>query len=409
MMEGIYPPPRYRWVVFVLLAGAVATRVPVGISLGMLLPDITATFGLSAVQQGWLGSALNLGHVLLGVPAAWLFSRYNPRILLSLSMGAGALLTFAQALAPSYGYLLALRTLAGVVFVSLAPARILLIQQWFPLREVVLVNGMQVGVVGVTEALTFSLTPLLSIAVGGWRNVMHVFGALGMAASATWWALGKERKEQTPRQGQRELGVSPLLVLLNRPVLWLIALGQAGAPAFWWAYATFWPTFMQERYGLPLETSGFLFGLTSLGMVPGSLAVGWLCSRSPSLRRPFMWGCGVALGTTAWGMLLTDSVPWLFVLCLVGGLGWGFVPLMATLPFELPGVQPREVAIAASFLFTAGSLGGLVGPVLAGWLIEQWGGAMPALAVLALLAFGVSASGFALERLHQEEKVAAQE
>gem|GEM_PF-5721096 len=53
-------PSKYRWIIFIVLAAVIISRVPVGISLGVLLPHIKDDFGLSATQQGWwLGSALN--------------------------------------------------------------------------------------------------------------------------------------------------------------------------------------------------------------------------------------------------------------------------------------------------------------------------------------------------------------
>ena len=403
------PPVRYRWVVLGLLGAAMAGRILVGASLGVLLPDMTASLGMTAVQQGWLGSALNLGNALLGVPGAWLFSRYNPRVLLALTLGISALLTFAQGLAPAYAFLLGFRVLSGIMFVSMSPARTLLVQQWFPLREIVLVNGITIAMVGVVESSTLSLTPFLLLSVGGWQNVMHSFGALGVATTLAWLRFGQVRDSHLQQSRTETPDVSPLLIILHHPALWFVALGQGAAPAFWWAYVTFWPTYMLDRFALPLTVSGFLFGLTSLGMVPSGLLIGWLCSRHPWLRRPVLWCCGLGLTLTALGMLFTASVPLLFVLCLLGGFSWGFVPIVNSVPFELPGVQPREVAVAASFVLTAGSLGGLLGPTLAGWLIELWSNTALALGVLALAALGVSLSGFALTQPRAERSVAPPE
>lgn len=387
----------YRWVILSLLGGAIASRILVGISLGILLPDITETYGLDAVQQGWLGSAMNLGNVALGLPGAWLLSRYNPRALITLSLGISAILTFSQGLAPAFLFLLSFRICTGLTFVSMSPARTLLVQQWFPLREIVLVNGINIAVVGVVEAVGMTFTPYLLVALGSWQNVMHSFGMLGMVTTLTWLLFGRHQAPERTAAAPLAAPGSPMLVLLRHPVLWIVALGHSTAPGFWWAYATFWPTYMLETFNMPLTLSGFLFGLTSLGMAPAGLFFGWACSRWPSLRRPVLWGCGLGLSSSAIAMLFTDSVPALFVICLIGGFSWGFNAVISSIPYELPGVQPREVAIAASFVWTAGSLGGLLGPTIAGMLIAQWQNTALALGVLALLALGVSLCGFALK------------
>lgn len=392
---------RYRWVILAALIAVVALRIPVGLSLGILLPDITSTLGLSPVEQGWLGSALNLGNVVLGLPAAWLLSRYNPRLLLLLSTAVATGLTFAQAAAGSFASLMALRVLTGIAFISMSPARTLLLQRWFPLREIVLVNGLQIAVVGIGEAATMSLTPLLLASVGSWRASLFAFGLMGLAATVLWLAVGRDR----PRGLGMETGGtdSPILVLRQRPILWVIVAGQLTAPAFWWAYATFWPATMLDRFGMPLSTSGFLFGLTSLGMAPAGLLFGWLCSSRPALKPLVLAGCGVALVLSSLAMLLTDSVPLLVLVCLVGGFGWGFVPVMSSIPFELPGIQPREVAVVSSFFWTGGSLGGMIGPATAGWLIEATGEPLLALGSLAVLPLVLSLSGIAVRIAVRQE------
>lgn len=389
---------RYRWVAFGAMTFVGLNRVPVGVALGILLPSISQELGLSLIEQGWLGGALNLGNIFVGVPAAWLVSRWNARWVLGLSSAFSALLTIVQALAPSFLPLMAARALSGIARDANAPARVILVRQWFPLSEVVLTMGIFIACVGVVEWLTFALTPRLLNAVGGWRNVMMLFGAMGLVATLVWFALGREGPGQDHGKQGPDDRVSPITVLWRRKVLWIVALSQIGGPGSWWAFGTFWPSYALDRFHLPLELSGFLFGLTSLGMAPASLLTGWFSSRRPEWRPALLVVCGLLLCLSSLGMLLTGNPVLLFILCLGGGFGWAFVPIVTSFPYELPAATGREVAIASSFLMTTGSAGSVVGPVLAGWLAESTGDMALALAILALFALLVSFAAFAVRR-----------
>lgn len=396
MMQA--PASRYRWVVFGAMTFVGLNRVPVGVALGILLPSISQELGLPLTEQGWLGGALNLGNIFVGVPVAWLVSRWNPWWVVGLSSAGSALLTVVQGLVPSFLPLMAARVLSGVSRDANAPARVILVRQWFPLREIVLTTGIFIAFVGVVEWMTFALTPWLLQGVGGWRNVMLVFGAMGIAATLVWFAIGREGPGEDREAAAADGMGSPIAVLWRRKVLWIVALSQIGGPGSWWAFATFWPSYAYDRFGLPLEWSGFLFGLTSLGMAPASLLAGWLSSRRPEWRSALLVACGLLLCLSSLGMLITGNPALLFALCLGGGFGWAFVPVVISFPYELPHATGREVAIASSFLMTTGSAGSVVGPVLAGWLAEASGDMTLALAILALFALLVCVSAFAVRR-----------
>ena len=62
-------------------------------------------------------------------------------------------------------------------------------------------------------------------------------------------------------------------------------------------------------------------------------------------------------------MALTGSVPLLLLLALFNGVSWGFWPILQTVPFQLPGIKPREVAVAPATMMMLMSAGTVLGPV----------------------------------------------
>jgi MFS family permease len=83
-------------------------------------------------------------------------------------------------------------------------------------------------------------------------------------------------------------------------------------------------------------------------------------------RKLLLWVpalCNTLLGII---IVLTPS-PWLLMGLLTGmGVVWIVSPTIAVLPFEFPGIRPREVAVLASLVKALSGLGFAVGPVVTG-------------------------------------------
>jgi len=75
------------------------------------------------------------------------------------------------------------------------------------------------------------------------------------------------------------------------------------------------------------------------------------------------------IGTNV-GMVLTGSVPALFILSFFNGVAWAFFPILITVPFHLPGIRPRELAVAFTFTMMMTSVGTSMGPLITGFLQE---------------------------------------
>ena len=75
-------------------------------------------------------------------------------------------------------------------------------------------------------------------------------------------------------------------------------------------------------------------------------------------------------------MLTYTSAPWLLIVLLTGvGVVWIVSPVLEVLPFEFPGIRPREVAVVTSLIRTCSGLGFAVGPMVVG-LVAQLSGSL---------------------------------
>ena len=72
------------------------------------------------------------------------------------------------------------------------------------------------------------------------------------------------------------------------------------------------------------------------------------------------------------GMIATTQMWALVIFAIMGGVAWSFTPLAISIPFEISGIKPREVAVGASVVTTLMMGGGVLGPVTTGAILPFW-------------------------------------
>jgi len=383
------PIRSYRWVmVFGMVLNSWAMTLP-ALSFGLLLPEIREEFSLNLSQGGWLGSSVRVGNLLVTLPAAFVLSQFRPVKVVIASLVVGSILTLLHGFASGFLFFLMARIAFGISFSVRAPSRAMIIQQWVPLREVALVQGIIIGLIGVAEFAALYGTPLILEATGNWRTAYYIFAAYAAFVALYWIILGRERK---PTTGVKHAGMAPFSTVLRYPVLWVAGLGAFCATFNWLGFATFWPTFMLEENHTSLKTSGLLFGIISLATIPAAIGVGWVGSRIRN-RRALVSACGLVMLGGSVGLLYTTQI-WALVFLVIGiGLAWGYVPLVLSLPFELPRISQSELAVATSIPTLFFLAGGVVGPIIVGAISDLADSTRGALMVAALAPAGIALTG----------------
>ena len=383
----------YRWVVMgVWLLGGVAGFMMIS-TLGILLPAISLELRLSPSQQGLLGSAAFWGSLALAVPLSWWTSRFRPKMLTTVTLVLGTLLLVVQGWAPHLAILLVGRLGFGIAILAREPARALLVQQWFPRREIILVNSISNALFGLVVGGGLAITPYILRSTGdNWRTVLYSFAVLFSVLTILWMVLGKERVPSgySRQQSAREIGIR-LGVLAHRD-LWVGGFGFLGASLAGSAFLSFFPTLMLDAYEVSLQWSG---AVLALGFVVGGfsgLGVGYMVMAIDQ-RKGILIVLGVLMAGTYVGMTLVSSVPMLTFLSLLNGVAWGFWPILYTVPFHLPGIRPREVAVALAFTMTMISAGTVLGPLVTGFLQAALGDLRLALFIVSLAALSLGVSG----------------
>ncbi len=361
---------RYRWTVMVVWLFSSVSSFMVLNTLGILLPAISADLDLSPSQQGLLGSASHWGNIALAIPLSWATSRLSPKWLTAATLLVATGCLFLQSWAPVFIVLLAGRLMFGISNIAQMPARALLTRQWFPPREVIYLNGLSNVLFGLVVGGGLVLAPvILDLTNGDWRATLRIFGLYFAGITLLWTLVGRERTNVADQDVVAEKGLDVVKGALGHRDLWIGGLGFAGATMSFGAFLAFYPTLMLEEFDISLRLSGMILALGVVVGGIGGIGIAWAAS-THGREGNYLQVLGILMICTNLGMVLTGSVPALFVLSFFNGVAWAFFPILVTVPFHLPGIRPRELAVAFAFTMMMTSVGTSLGPLFTGYLQE---------------------------------------
>lgn len=383
----------YRWVVMGIWVSATVVAFMIISTIGILMPAISDELGLSPFQQGVLGSAAYWGNLTLAIPMGWWASRFAPKILTTVTMLLGTLCLLAQALSPGFALLILGRVAFGITIVARQPARAFLTQQWFPSRQVVLLNSISNAMFGLVVGGGIAASPFIFAALGdNWRTTLLAFVAVFAVMTVAWMIFGRERETTEYRGRMSAQDTNVLKGTLRHRDLWIGGVGFVGATTAMSAFLSFYPTYMLDTHRTPLVWSGAILGLGIFAGGICGLGLGWV-STTYDRGRAILLVNGVIITATFVAMTLTGSMPLLLILTFVNGAAFGFWPVLYSAPFHLPGIRPREIAVALAFVQMSSSGGIALGPLIAGAVQQLTGDLQLALIVASFAGLALSGAG----------------
>ncbi len=392
----------YRWWLILGLMFCSWAIYWYGFAIGIFLPGMRDDLGLRPAQEGWLSASFYLGSFVFTIPLTNLLSRFPPVKTMGIAFLACTGLFFVAAAFPVYWLQLLVRFSIAVIFVANNPVRTAIIHQRFRPEQYALANGVSNSSYGVIESVAFWTTAPLLAVFGDWQGLFVFFGVFSAVTTAAWILLGRDipaPAPATPSARRPDDSRSPMGVMRRREV-WYMAIIATGGGLTWATYVTFWPTVAQETFGLSENVSGLVLGFTSIAIIPSSLASSFVLARLG--RVPIIVGASL-IQLPAFGlMLLTSNVPALIVIALVQGASWLYFPIVQTAPFQMKGVNSREIAVATAVMMVANMAALTIGPGVTGMLAEV----IPLRTAMAIITFAplVSVAGGLLlgEQKHGE-------
>lgn len=373
-----------------LLTLAVGLMTFEEVSVFDLAPFIGKSFSLTPGELGSAAAAYFVMFALSSLTVSRLAEARNRRkhVLVALLL-ALAVLPALSASAGSATTLICARALMGAIEGPIIPISQSIVALWSPAAQ----RGRNVGIVGGVgnNLLGMLIAPILLVRVAemfGWRLGFLVVLAPAVACAVAIAALVRDPPAQHSEESVRE---RTILAIVQHRNVWLCTILCALFVAYVGTILGFLPLFYTGVRQLSPERMSYLMGTLGASATFFGIALP-IASDYVGRRTVMLLGAGLSIlcpVTALWysGPL---AVAMLFLF-----LGWALSGtsgiFTGTIPAEA--VPPNQVSTAMGVIFGVGVLvGGLGGPLIAGWLGNRWGLRAPLLMAIGCAAAAVIVS-----------------
>jgi cyanate permease len=212
-----------------------------------------------------------------------------------------------------------------------------------------------------------------------------------------WWVLARDPEEHgsagsTPTNSfAASLRVFPSL-LRGRVVRIVLAL-SVGSFLFNHGFSNWLPEILRDRGMTPSE-AGLWATLPIVIGVGATLIIPHVAT--PKRRIPMLVGTLLLAGVSALLVGTTSGLPLTLGLLLQGAAGRGVQPIIMLVLMDAPQIGAEHMGAAGGLYFTAGEVGGVLGPLLLGVAADITGGFVGGLIMLTGLTFVLALVAIAL-------------
>ena len=339
-------------------------------------------------QFGYLYSAFSLGYLLFQVPGGWLGQRFGTRITMPGLSIIWSICTVITAAVTSLGTMIGARFVFGLAQAGLIPNVAKVLKDWFPISVRGKASSVFTMSMSIGSVIAMWLTARL-LKDHGWREIFHAYSLIGIVWAVLFYFVFRTRPEEHSgvnaaectliKVGQTERDEAEAFnwpAALRTGATWALCGQLVFKAAGYNFFVTFFPAFLEYKYGITKSAAGMLTTWPLIGVIVGSLFGGAIIDgiyqRTGSKRKS---RCGVAfVGLTLTSVFVvastfTDSARALAMVIAVGAFFSGIsMPCPWAASIDMGG---KNSGLVMGLMNSAGCLAGICISPFIGRLIDH--------------------------------------
>ena len=330
-----------------------------------LFKEITEDLSLTLVQIGTIWGISNLAGIFVSLLGGVVSDRFGVKLILIVSCFLVGITGSLRGLSHSFFVLAATVFLNGVLRMIIPITVTKAIGIWFKGRHL----GTAMGISAMGMGFGLMLGPMISATIlspllGGWRNVVHLYGAVCILVGGLWILFGRE-----PQKADSATGIPdkiPILDALSQLIhnkgLWLLGITLLFRTGCIMGMTGYLPLYLREQGWHPVSADGALasfYAVSTICVVPLSSLSDRLGSRKVILLPALI------VTLICFGILpFVNGTPIWVLMVLSGVFMDGFMAIIVTMLLETEGIGPVYSGTALGLLFTISQVGGVLSPPL---------------------------------------------
>ncbi len=374
-----------RWMILGLLVLAMVNSYIDRGNMSMVAPLLTDFLNLDAQRKGYIFSAFLLGYTLMQIPAGRLVDRYGIKNTYAISYFVWGITAALFGLAVAFWHFIVLRIMLGVLESISGPAGNAYIAQNFKDEERGFASGLLLSGTKIGPAVGAILAGFL-IDSFGWRMLFVICGIAPLVWLIPWLFLYKkqERLEQNRSLNLTKLEKEELITpekvtvaqLFQNKKTWGIFLGYLFYGYVWFLYISWLPSYLFEVRGFSITETGWWSGFAYGSLALVVILAGWFADKlikkgnTPTKIRKRFVVAGFLCGSLILPVPFIQNTTYAISLIVfaISGMGLATANTWAITQSIAPKGTIGTLAGIQNF---GATLGGLIAPILTGFLIQR--------------------------------------
>ncbi|HYV63831.1 MAG TPA: MFS transporter [Bryobacteraceae bacterium] len=379
----------YRWIICALLFFATTINYIDRQILSLIKPILDDQLHWTNEQFGWVNSAFQLAYAVSLLGFGWFIDRFGTKIGYATSIAAWSLAAIAHALVGSISGFIGARVALGLGEGGNFPSAIKAVALWFPKKERAFATSIFNSGANVGAIVAPAVVPWIASA-WGWQAAFVAAGLAGFAWLFLWipfYDVPEQRKNLTAGElafirsdldesHSEGAGKVPWLSLLGYRQAWSFIVAKFLTDPVWWFFLIWLPDFFKKTRNLDIKNSAILlvtiYSIVTVLSIAGGWLTGHLTRRGWTVTRARKTGMFLFALCVLPIMFATKTGDWGAVL-LIGLAGAAHQAWSANLFTTVSDMFPKKaVGSLVGLGGMAGSVGGILFPIVAGKLLDKF-------------------------------------
>lgn len=377
-----------RWMVVVLLFFATTINYIDRQVIGLLKPVLEKEFNWTETDYSRIVMAFSFTYAIGLLLFGRLIDNIGTKVGYTISIILWSIAAMLHAFVKSTGGFIMVRSFLGIGESGNFPAAIKAIAEWFPKKERALATGIFNSGASIGAVVAPIAVPLI-LSAYGWKEAFIITGALGFIWLIFWLFFyevpeKKKRLSQTEYnyinsdvdEGEQTEKISWVKLLGFRQT-WAFITGKFLTDPIWWFFLFWLPSYFSSTFSLDLSKPSLQLGAVYLATTIGSVGGGYLSS--------YLIKSGWPVFRARKATLLIAAVCVLPIMYAKYADNIWTVVVLISLAAAAHNAWSANIFTIASDMFPkkalssvigiggmAGSLGGILFPVLVGYLLDSY-------------------------------------
>ncbi len=379
----------YRWIVVGMLFLATAINYIDRQIIGLLKPLLEKEFNWTETNFARIVMAFTLAYAIGLLVSGRVIDRIGTKLGFAISITIWSIAGMLHALARSVWSFSLVRIVLGLGEAGNFPAGVKTVAEWFPKNERGLATGIFNSGTSVGVVLAVLIVPWI-LSFGTWQHVFWITGGLGFLWLAAWLVLYEVPSKQKRlsveeyeliRSGQESEKQVKLQVrwqkLFAFPQTWAMITGKGLIDPIFWFFLFWLPSYFSSTFSLDLKKPSLELMIIYTATTIGSIGGGYLSSLLIKKGWPVLKARKTVLlifAFTELSVIFTQFATEAWVAVVLISLAVAVHQAWATNVFTLAtDLFPKEaVSSVAGIAGTAGAVGGILFPLLVGYLLDHF-------------------------------------